>query len=100
MKEGFFNMSFTVYILYSAKYNKIYIGYTSNLIQRFYSHNELGKDGYTKKFRPWIVIYTEVFEIKPAAMKREKQLKSSCGRKWIWSKIGAEWLAHGFISVS
>jgi putative endonuclease len=93
-------MEFTVYILYSAGYNKIYIGYTSNLIQRFYSHNQLGKDGYTVKFRPWEIIYTEVFETKAVAMKREKELKSAAGRQWIWSKIEEEWLVHGFISVS
>ena len=28
---------YSVYILYSKKYDKIYVGYTSNLIQRFKS---------------------------------------------------------------
>jgi putative endonuclease len=92
-------MNFTIYILYSEKYNKIYIGYTSNLIQRFYSHNKLGKDGYTLKFRPWVVIYTELFEEKTGAMKREKQLKSSNGRQWVWHKIKTEFYKLGFISV-
>jgi putative endonuclease len=30
---------FVVYILYSEKFNKNYTGYTSNLIERFKSHN-------------------------------------------------------------
>jgi len=34
---------FTVYVLYSQQHDKIYIGYTSNLQERFRSHNELGK---------------------------------------------------------
>jgi len=38
---------FTVYVLYSPAHDKIYIGYTSNLEQRFLSHNELGKKGHT-----------------------------------------------------
>ena len=92
-------MLFTVYILYSSKHNKIYIGYTSNLIQRFYSHNHLGKDGYTSKFRPWVVIYTEHVEEKSEAMKREKQLKSANGRSWIWEKIATELNEHGFLSA-
>ncbi len=92
-------MNFTVYILYSEKYNKIYIGYTSNLIQRFYSHNQLGKDGYTLKFRPWTMIYTEVFQQKADAMKKEKQLKSANGRSWIHLKIKTELHEHGLISV-
>ncbi|MGL2988410.1 GIY-YIG nuclease family protein [Flavobacterium sp. RSSA_27] len=41
---------FVVYILYSKKFNKNYIGFTSNLIERFKSHNVLGTKGYTIKF--------------------------------------------------
>ena len=74
---------FTVYVLYSEHFDKIYIGYTSNLEQRFLSHNELGTKGWTIKFRPWKIIHTEEFETKKAAMQREKQLKSSRGRDWI-----------------
>ncbi|RZJ51812.1 MAG: GIY-YIG nuclease family protein, partial [Flavobacterium sp.] len=44
---------FAVYILYSEKFNKNYTGCTSNLIERFKSHNLLGTKGYTLKFRPW-----------------------------------------------
>ena len=63
---------FTVYVLFSAKYDKIYIGFTSNLEQRFLSHNELSTKGYTKKFRPWTIVHTEVFDSKLDAMKRKK----------------------------
>ena len=78
---------FTVYVLYSKSYDKIYIGYTSNLIQRFYSHNELSQKGWTRKFRPWLVIYTEVFETKSEAMKRESELKTGAGRRYIRKDI-------------
>jgi putative endonuclease len=63
---------FTVYVLYSEKFNKIYVGYTSNMEQRLLSHNILETKGSTLKYRPWKVIYTEVFSEKPEAMKREK----------------------------
>ncbi|WP_084163759.1 GIY-YIG nuclease family protein [Olivibacter sitiensis] len=33
--------TFTVYVLYSEKHDKIYIGFTSNLPERLRSHNEL-----------------------------------------------------------
>lgn len=75
--------SFTVYILYSAKHDKIYVGFTSNMEQRLLSHNELGKKGFTLKCRPWRVIYTEKYATKSEAMKREKQLKGGHGRQWI-----------------
>ena len=79
--------TFTVYVLFSPDFNKIYIGFTSNLEQRLISHNELGKKGWTIKFRPWTLIHTEAFETKADAMKREKQLKSAKGREFIWRDI-------------
>lgn len=74
---------FTVYILYSDKHKKMYIGYTSNLEQRFLSHNGVANKGWTIKYRPWRIIYTEEYENKKAAMDREKFLKSGIGRDWI-----------------
>jgi putative endonuclease len=54
---------------------------------RILSHNVLSVKGYTLKYRPWEIIYTEIFETKSEAMKREKELKSANGRKFIWSLI-------------
>ena len=79
---------YTVYVLYSEKYEKIYVGYTSNIEQRLLSHNELETKGYTVKYRPWKIIYTEEFLLKSDAMRREKQLKSAKGRGFIWNLIG------------
>jgi len=71
---------YTFYVLYSEKYEKIYIVYTSNIEQRLLSHNELGTKGYTLRYRPWKLIYTKSFLLKSDEMKREKQLKSAKGR--------------------
>ncbi|MBS1523887.1 MAG: GIY-YIG nuclease family protein [Bacteroidetes bacterium] len=78
---------FTVYILYSPKFNKIYIGYTSDIADRFLSHNELATKGHTVKYRPWVIAHTEEFETKAEAMKRETQLKTANGRDFIWNII-------------
>jgi putative endonuclease len=78
---------FIVYVLYSQKYKKIYIGYTSNLKQRMLSHNELATKGYTVKYRPWIIVLTENFDTKKEALNREKALKSGKGREYIWKEI-------------
>ena len=80
---------YTVYVLYSKDYNKIYIGFTSDLKQRLLSHNELGKKGWTIKFRPWQLVYQEIFHEKSDALKREKELKTASGRNFIWSFIKA-----------
>ncbi len=78
---------FKVYVLYSVNFDKIYIGYTSDIEQRLLSHNEFATKGYTLRFRPWELLYTESYEIKKDAMRREKALKSARGRKWIWKKL-------------
>ena len=78
---------FTVYVLYSQTFNKIYIGYTSNLEERFKSHNELAKKGWTIRFRPWTILFTEQFPLKELASAREKQLKSAKGRSYIRQQI-------------
>ena len=89
---------FTVYILYSEKHQKTY-GFTSNLIERFKSHNLLATKGFTVKFRPWKVIYTEIFENKSDAMIREKQLKAGKGRLWIKEVVLKKMVDSGFISA-
>ena len=78
---------FKVYVLYSKSYNKIYIGFTSNLEERIKSHNELSTKGWTIRFRPWDIIHTEIFDNKADAMRREKQLKTAQGREWVWQLI-------------
>ena len=78
---------FTVYVLYSAKFNKIYIGYTSDLPNRLISHNELATKGYTLRYRPWDVLHTEIFKTKKEALIREKELKNGKGRAFIWAMI-------------
>ena len=78
---------FTVYALYAPQYNKIYIGYTSDLEQRMLSHNKLGKKEWTIKFRPWDLVFTEEFDSKDQAMRREKQLKSAKGRAFVRMKV-------------
>jgi len=74
-----------VYCLYSLKYNKIYVGFTSDLDRRLFFHNNSTDKHYTLKFRPWIIIYSEEVKDKKTAMKREKQLKSARGRLYLKS---------------
>ena len=78
---------FVVYILFSESHNIHYTGFTSNLIERFQSHNKYSTKGFTKKYRPWTVVYVEFFINKKAAMNREKFLKSGAGRNFIKSLL-------------
>ena len=75
-------MQFTVYILLSEKFNKHYVGFSSNILLRLKSHNEFGKD-WTARYRPWKLIYTKEFDSKIEAMDYEKWLKTGVGRDFI-----------------
>ena len=78
---------FVVYVLHSERHRKNYIGYTSDLVSRFRSHNFLGKKGWTINYRPWRVIFVKFFSEKAEAMKFEKYLKTGVGREWLIKHI-------------
>jgi len=78
---------FYVYVLYSIEYNKIYIGYTSDLQARLTSHNHPQNHGWTARYKPWTLVYQEEFKSKKDAMVREQQLKSAQGRQFIKSLL-------------
>ena len=85
---------FTVYVLYSKAFNKIYIGYTTDVSNRLLSHNELATRGHTMKYRPWIIAFTETYNTKKEALIREKQLKGGRGREFIWDFIKKNLLSN------
>ena len=78
---------YVVYILASEKTDQLYKGFTSNLIGRIKSHNELSKKGWTLRYRPWRVVYVEFYSIKKEAIARERFLKTGAGRDWIRDHI-------------
>ena len=63
---------------------------TSNLIGRFISHNSLGKNGWTIKFRTWRVVYVEFYTTKESANDREDFLKTGKGRQWMDLNLDTE----------
>lgn len=69
-----------VYIIYSNKLNRKYIGSTIDLKERIRQHN-LGKSDFTSKGIPWKLIYYEAFLSKKQAQKEELFLKSERGRE-------------------
>ena len=88
---------YTVYVLFSRQFEKVYTGHTTNLLKRFHFHNEHGRQKGTSPYRPWEVIYMEYFEDKQAAMRREWLLKSGKGRAWLWGKIQQEYYRDGYV---
>ncbi len=78
---------YVVYILASNRTPKLYKGFTTNLIERFKSHNQLSTKGWTVRFRPWRVVFVQFFLNKKEAMDFEKFLKTGAGREWIAKNI-------------
>ena len=62
------------YIIYSTLLDKYYLGYTSDLNERLKKHNTHHK-GFTGKANDWKVVYSENFNNKNDAYKREQQVK-------------------------
>jgi putative endonuclease len=67
-----------VYILKSEVVNRYYIGCTTDDAKRLKEHN-LGKTKSTKPYRPWKLIYKELYTNKQEAYKREWHLKHPKG---------------------
>jgi len=83
-------MPFHVYVLANSD-NQTYVGQTSNLKARLAEHNdpECALTLHTKRRRgPWRLLYHEECASRAAAMKRERQLKSGGGRRFIRSLLG------------
>lgn len=55
--------------------NTFYCGYTNNLDKRIAAHNNGKGAKYTKSRRPVTLVYSEVYDNKSDAMKREWQIK-------------------------
>ena len=76
-----------MYIVYAIKSEidgRIYVGFTENLERRIKEHNA-GKNRSTKAYRPWTLVYQEEVNERSFTRKREKYLKSGCGKEFLKS---------------
>ena len=76
-------MVYHVYILYSVKLNRFYVGHTSNLENRFKKHNN-GESAYTSQGIPWNLLWSttknsyrraEALEFKLKNLSRVRKIK-------------------------
>ncbi len=73
---------FTVYVLKSLEKDWFYVGQSNNLLRRLEHHNR-GYNRSTKAYRPFELVLTEEFATRDLARKREKELKSTMGKRYI-----------------
>ena len=83
MKSGY------VYILSSKRNGTLYVGVTSNLIQRIWQHKNHSVEGFTASYEVTQLVYFEQHNDITEAILREKQLKE-WKRKWKLALIEKE----------
>ncbi|PHS52281.1 MAG: endonuclease [Lutibacter sp.] len=75
-----------VYILSNKNRTVLYIGVTSNLLERVTNHKNDKGSVFTKKYNVTDLLFFEVFTNINDAIKREKQLKT-WHKVWKWDLI-------------
>ena len=78
-----------VYILTNQPNGTLYVGVTSNLVQRIWQHREGVVAGFTKQYGLKCLVYFEAFDDIRLAIQREKNMKhwSPRGRSGSYSLI-------------
>jgi putative endonuclease len=64
-----------VYILASQRNGTLYVGVTSNLVQRIWQHKNDQAEGFTKKYGVHTLVWYESHETMKSAIAREKAIK-------------------------
>ena len=66
--------TWSVYAIRSMSRNYMYVGMASDVSKRIKQHND-GKESTTRPYRPFVLVYTEMFTDRPLARVKEKWLK-------------------------
>ncbi|AHF16705.1 GIY-YIG nuclease family protein [Niabella soli] len=83
-------MPYTFYILYSSTLDKFYTGFTSGLLGQRLQKHLTNHSGFTARAKDWKCVFSEIYESKEEAQKREKEIK-----RWKSSKRIAALIAAG-----
>ena len=75
-----------VYLLASKRNGTLYVGVTSNLVQRVWQHRSGFVEGFTKRYGVHRLVWYEVHETMESAILREMALKK-WNREWKISLI-------------
>jgi len=75
-------MEYFVYILYSQKNDRYYVGQTQNLEERMERHN-CGRNKSTKSGIPWSLVHLEVVTDRSAALTKERHIKNLGSKRYL-----------------
>ena len=82
-----------VYLLANKRNGTLYVGVTSNLVQRIWQHKKDLAEGFTKKYQVHTLVWYEVHDTMESAIAREKAIKE-WNRAWkleLIEKTNPQW---------
>ncbi|WP_371188007.1 GIY-YIG nuclease family protein [Thalassotalea maritima] len=82
-----------IYIISNESNTVIYVGVTSNLLQRTFQHKQKLTEGFSKRYNLNKLVYLELYDDMNSAIYREKRLKR-WQRSWkerLIKKVNPEW---------
>jgi putative endonuclease len=68
-------LKYLIYILFSTRRNKYYIGYTGDELQERLRRHNTNHKGFTGGIGDWSIVHIESYESESDARKRELQIK-------------------------
>jgi putative endonuclease len=78
---------FYVYVLHSVSTKRFYIGSTQDITNRLSEHNS-GEVKATRSYRPWAIVYSESFNTRNEAIRREYQIKRWKNPSYMVNQLG------------
>jgi putative endonuclease len=75
-----------VYVLWSPSGRRFYTGISEDPPRRLEQHNSSESAGWTRRYRPWELVYTEAHADYTSARKREVELKAQKGGRSLFLK--------------
>ena len=83
-----------IYIMTNSRNGTLYVGVTSNLINRVYQHKQGLQSGFTKQYNCTTLVYYELGEDMLMTIAREKQIKGGSRKKKLAliERMNPKWL--------
>ncbi|MHB2150622.1 GIY-YIG nuclease family protein [Calditrichota bacterium LG25] len=80
-----------LYILYSSRLDRYYVGISHDPEERLKYHNSFPR-GWTVRGRPWRLVFTKKFKDRPTAEKWERYIKKQKKRSLLEKIITGEFM--------
>jgi putative endonuclease len=81
--------AYYVYVLWSPRARRFYIGISENPQKRLAQHNDAAR-GWTARYAPWQLVYSEPCQDYAMAKRRELRLKAQKRGKGFWIATGLD----------